>query len=101
MAKFKQHTSPITSVEWHPTDGSVFAAAGADDQITQWDLAVERDQDQEGESDDPALTSIPPQLLFVHQGEKDIKELHWHPQCPGIVISTALSGFNVFRTISV
>ncbi|XP_073458858.1 glutamate-rich WD repeat-containing protein 1 [Aquarana catesbeiana] len=101
VAKFKQHTSPITSVEWHPTDGSVFAAAGADDQITQWDLAVERDQDQEGESDDPALASIPPQLLFVHQGEKDIKEIHWHPQCPGIIISTALSGFNVFRTISV
>ncbi|XP_018425798.1 PREDICTED: glutamate-rich WD repeat-containing protein 1 [Nanorana parkeri] len=101
VAKFKQHTAPITSVEWHPTDSGVFAAAGADDQITQWDLAVERDQDQEGESEDPALSSIPPQLLFVHQGEKDIKELHWHPQCPGLVVSTALSGFNVFRTISV
>ncbi|XP_063292810.1 glutamate-rich WD repeat-containing protein 1 [Pelobates fuscus] len=101
VAKFKQHTAPITSVEWHPTDSGVFAAAGADDQITQWDLAVERDQDQEGETEDPTLATIPAQLLFVHQGEKDIKELHWHPQCPGIVISTALSGFNVFRTISV
>ncbi|KAM4704080.1 glutamate-rich WD repeat-containing protein 1 [Rhinophrynus dorsalis] len=101
VAKFKQHTAPITSVEWHPTDSGVFAAAGADDQITQWDLAVERDQDQEGETEDPTLAAIPPQLLFVHQGEKDIKELHWHPQCPGVLISTALSGFNVFRTISV
>ncbi|XP_075696068.1 glutamate-rich WD repeat-containing protein 1 [Rhinoderma darwinii] len=101
VARFKQHTAPITSVEWHPTDSGVFAAAGADDQITQWDLAVERDQDQEGETEDPTLQAIPPQLLFVHQGEKDIKELHWHPQCPGVVISTALSGFNVFRTISV
>ncbi|XP_078511101.1 glutamate-rich WD repeat-containing protein 1 [Lissotriton helveticus] len=103
VATFKQHTAPITSVEWHPTDGSVLAAAGADNQITQWDLAVERDQEKEGEGDieDPTLASIPPQLLFVHQGEKDIKELHWHPQCPGVVISTALSGFNVFRTISV
>ncbi|KAG8434076.1 hypothetical protein GDO86_012448 [Hymenochirus boettgeri] len=101
VAKFKQHTAPITSVEWHPNDSGVFAAAGADDQITQWDLAVEKDQDQEGELEDPTLAAIPPQLLFVHQGEKDIKELHWHPQCSGIVISTALSGFNVFRTISV
>uniref|UniRef100_A0A8C3HC20 Glutamate-rich WD repeat-containing protein 1 n=1 Tax=Chrysemys picta bellii TaxID=8478 RepID=A0A8C3HC20_CHRPI len=100
VATFKQHTAPITSVEWHPTDGGVFAAAGADDQVTQWDLAVERDQEGESE-DDPALASIPPQLLFVHQGETDIKELHWHPQCPGILITTALSGFTVFRTISV
>uniref|UniRef100_A0A452HA94 Glutamate-rich WD repeat-containing protein 1 n=1 Tax=Gopherus agassizii TaxID=38772 RepID=A0A452HA94_9SAUR len=102
VATFKQHTAPVTSVQWHPTDGGVFAAAGADDQVTQWDLAVERDQEGEGESeDDPALASIPPQLLFVHQGETDIKELHWHPQCPGVLITTALSGFTVFRTISV
>ncbi|TFJ97299.1 60 kDa SS-A/Ro ribonucleoprotein [Platysternon megacephalum] len=102
VATFKQHTAPVTSVEWHPTDGGVFAAAGADNQVTQWDLAVERDQEGEGESeDDPALASIPPQLLFVHQGETDIKELHWHPQCPGVLITTALSGFTVFRTISV
>ncbi|XP_029440956.1 glutamate-rich WD repeat-containing protein 1 [Rhinatrema bivittatum] len=102
VATFKQHTAPITSVEWHPVEGSVLAAAGADDQITQWDLAVERDQEAgAGGEEDPALAAIPPQLLFVHQGEKDIKELHWHPQCPGVLISTALSGFTIFRTISV
>ncbi|XP_053118844.1 glutamate-rich WD repeat-containing protein 1 [Hemicordylus capensis] len=99
VATFKQHTAPITSVEWHPTDSGVFAASGADDQVTQWDLAVERDEEEEAE--DPALASIPPQLLFVHQGDNDIKELHWHPQCPGTLITTALSGFNIFRTISV
>ncbi|KAL7977442.1 hypothetical protein Chor_009391 [Crotalus horridus] len=99
VATFKQHTAPITSVEWHPTDSGVFAASGADDQVTQWDLAVERDEG--GEAEDPALAAIPPQLLFVHQGENDIKELHWHPQCPGTLITTALSGFNIFRTISV
>lgn len=99
-ASFKHHTAPITSVEWNPLDSSVFAAAGSDDQISIWDLAVERDTeahtvDEGGEPD------VPPQLLFIHQGQTDIKELHWHRQLPGVIISTAHSGFNVFRTISV
>ena len=33
MGVFKHHTRPVTSVEWHPTDSSVFASAGADDQV--------------------------------------------------------------------
>ena len=94
IAKFKHHTEPITSVEWHPTDSSVFCASGADNQITQWDLGVEPD----GDSD---LKDVPPQLLFIHQGQTDIKELHWHPVLSGIVMSTAVDGFNIFKTISV
>lgn len=98
-ATFKHHKAPITSVEWHPVDNSVFAASGADDMISIWDLAVERDTEGEGSSDENP--DIPPQLLFLHQGQTDIKEIHWHPQLPGVMISTALTGFNIFRTISV
>ncbi|KAM9309405.1 glutamate-rich WD repeat-containing protein 1 [Pholidichthys leucotaenia] len=98
MANFKQHSAPITSVEWNPTDSSMFAASGADDVVSQWDLSVE--------SCDAAarvaeIKDLPPQLLFLHQGQSEVKEIHWHPQMPGVMISTALSGFNVFRTISV
>ncbi|OAD51873.1 Glutamate-rich WD repeat-containing protein 1 [Eufriesea mexicana] len=99
LAVFKQHTAPVTTVEWHPLEATVFASGGADDQIAQWDLSVETDESEETELGE--LKELPPQLLFIHQGQSDIKELHWHPQCPGTVISTAHSGFNVFRTISI
>ncbi|XP_074648374.1 glutamate-rich WD repeat-containing protein 1-like [Tubulanus polymorphus] len=97
VATFKHHTAPITSLEWYWHDSSVFAASGSDNQLTIWDLAVERDSEV-GTDDEP---DIPPQLLFIHQGQKDIKELHWHNQLPGVIISTAYNGFNIFRTISV
>jgi ribosome assembly protein RRB1 len=98
VATFKHHTAPITSVEWNPNDASVFAASGSDDQVTLWDLGIERDQDAGGNEEEP---DVPPQLLFIHQGQKDIKEIHWHSQLQGVLITTALTGFNIFRTISV
>lgn len=103
VATFNWHRAPVTSIEWHPTEDSIFAASGADDQVTLWDLAVEQDDEETGamEETPEGGQDIPPQLLFVHQGQKDVKEVHWHPQIPGTVISTALDGFNIFKTISV
>uniref|UniRef100_A0A8C9TCF4 Glutamate-rich WD repeat-containing protein 1 n=1 Tax=Scleropages formosus TaxID=113540 RepID=A0A8C9TCF4_SCLFO len=98
VASFKQHSAPVTSVEWNPVDSSVFAASGADDVVSQWDLSVEACDGSPSAGD---IKELPPQLLFLHQGQTEVKEIHWHPQIPGILISTALSGFNVFRTISV
>lgn len=116
IATFKHHSSAITSVEWHPTDSSVFASSGADDQIVQWDLAVEKDDlsspasnskdtpstsEKMDDEEEDSLNKVPPQLLFIHMGQNEIKEIHWHPQIPGMMISTALDGINVFKTISV
>ncbi|XP_059090289.1 glutamate-rich WD repeat-containing protein 1-like [Tigriopus californicus] len=102
VATFKHHTGPVTSVEWHPSDPTVLASSGADDQIALWDLALEKDDEAEqpsGTGDE--LKDLPPQLLFIHQGLQDIKELHWHRKYPGLLVSTSHSGFDVFRTISV
>lgn len=103
VASFQWHTGPVSSVEWHPTEESVFAASGRDDQVTLWDLAVEQDEDETGvqEKYGPDGRTVPSQLLFCHQGQTDIKEVHWHPQIPGALTTTSLSGFNVLRTISV
>ena len=72
--------------------------SGADDQLTLWDLALEADPEadaaQAGRDD---LRDIPPQLYFVHQGQKDVKELHWHPQLPGVLSSTAADSYHIFK----
>lgn len=108
VASFNWHKSPITSVEWHPTEDSCFAASSADDSVTLWDLSVELDDEERGQTivtthngKQDMTGQVPPQLLFVHQGQKEIKEIHWHPQIPGTVISTSLDNFAVFKTISV
>ncbi|VDQ17770.1 unnamed protein product [Trichobilharzia regenti] len=88
------HKKPITSVEWHPNDAGVFMATCEDDQASFWDITL----DHETGGDD---LDIPVQLLFIHSGQKELKEAHWHPQIPGLVFTTALDGYNVFRTCNI
>lgn len=112
VAILKYHTKPITSIEWNTFDSTVFAASSEDNQLTIWDLAVENDdnqimdmnnniEDEEMKLEQEKIKNLPQQLLFVHQGQKEMKELHWHSQIPGVMISTAHTGFNIFKTISV
>ncbi|EJW85985.1 glutamate-rich WD repeat containing 1 [Wuchereria bancrofti] len=90
VARFKQHKAPITSVEWSPHETTTLIASGEDNQVTIWDLALEADSNEN-------IAEVPPQLLFVHMGQQEVKEVHWHSQIPGFAITTALSGFNVFK----
>ena len=66
-----------------------------------WDLSLERDAEEERTLAEgaaaPADAELPPQLLFEHAGLAQPKELHWHPQIPGLVLVSANSGFHVFR----
>lgn len=101
VAKFTYHKHPITSIEWSPHEASTLAVTSSDNQLTIWDFSLERDEEEEAEfkaktkEEVNAPTDLPPQLLFVHQGQKDLKELHWHSQIPGMIISTAADGFNI------
>ena len=60
------HTKPITSIEWNLTDSTVFAASSEDNQLTIWDLAVEKDDeniDKDEAMKDEELENYPDQLL--------------------------------------
>lgn len=89
LARFTPHTTPITSVEWHPTDESMLAASD-DVGAYIYDLSVEEDETV------PNAVDVPPQLLFVHCGSEQFKEVHWHPQISSCLMTTALTGFSVF-----
>ncbi|WZZ02653.1 hypothetical protein YC2023_088574 [Brassica napus] len=89
---------PITSIEWSAHESSTLAVSSGDNQLTIWDLSLEKDEEEfKAQSKEQVNTpqDLPPQLLFVHQGQKDLKELHWHNQIPGMIVSTAADGFNI------
>lgn len=87
---FDFHKEQITSIEWHPTDDSIIAVAAGDNTLTLWDLAVEHDDAESRYTAD--AKDVPPQLMFVHYMES-VKECHWHPQIPGVVMGTGGDGF--------
>ncbi|KAH6590423.1 hypothetical protein BASA50_009398 [Batrachochytrium salamandrivorans] len=98
LASFKWHQEPITSIDWHPTESSVLAASGADDQVTIWDLALERDEEEEIVMVTVASgkqVEVPPQLLFIHQGQNNVKEIHWHRQIPGVLSTPTLLSWSL------
>jgi ribosome assembly protein RRB1 len=101
LARFSPHKTPITSVEWHPTDESMLAVTD-DLGAYIYDLSVEEDtkttsDDNDGDYQVLATSKdIPPQLLFVHSGSEQFKEVHWHAQIPSCLMTTALSGYSVF-----
>jgi len=89
--RFNWHRDAITSIEWNPNDDSEIAVSSADNSISIWDLSLTMEKTKVDGID------IPSQLLFVHRGQENIKEVHWHPQIPGTLVSTAADGFNIFK----
>ncbi len=98
LANFRYHRGPVTSIEWAPHDESILCVSSSDNQVTIWDLSVEADEDTANLSGvGGTLNEFPAQLLFIHQGQNNVKELHFHPQIPGVILTTAEDSFNVFK----
>lgn len=94
LARFSCHQTPITSVEWHPSDESMLTVSD-EVGVYIYDLSVEEDT-QTQTTTTQLVADIPPQLLFCHSGSHQFKECHWHPQISSCVMTTAFSGFSVF-----
>jgi ribosome assembly protein RRB1 len=88
-AEIEYHQDPITSIEWNPIDETEFAVACEDGRVTIWDLSVEAADPDEREE------GIPDQMMFEDAFD-DPKELHYHPQIPGMVAVIGGEGFHVF-----
>lgn len=102
VARFDFHRRAITSIEWNPNDETVLACGSEDSTVSLWDLSVEADDEEvaaqkQAHSD---LADVPPQLLFLHW-QPNVKEVHWHPQIPGMLASTGSDGFSIWKSISV
>ena len=102
LARFTCHQTPVTSVEWHPTDESMLVMSD-EVGVYIYDLSVEEDiateekeQQQSRSKMEQLVADIPPQLLFCHSGSKQFKECHWHPQISSCIMTTAYSGFSTF-----
>lgn len=88
------HKGPIYSIEWQPHDEWTLAVASGDNRMSIWDFSVEKDDE---ESDDPNLKHVPDNMLFLHQGQEDLKDVKWHPVYQNVMLTSAYDGYNVFQ----
>ncbi|SCU92548.1 LAFA_0F11320g1_1 [Lachancea sp. 'fantastica'] len=102
VAQYNFHKGAITSIAFNPNDDSIIAVASEDNTVTLWDLSVEADDEEikQQAAETKELQEIPAQLLFVHW-QKDVKDVKWHKQIPGCLVSTGSDGLNIWKTISV
>jgi len=88
------HKGPIYSIEWQPHDEWTLAVASGDNRMSIWDFSVEKDDE---EADDPNLQHVPDNMLFLHQGQEDLKDVKWHPVYQNVMMTSAFDGYNVFQ----
>ena len=97
ITRIRWHTDAITSLQFEPREESVLAVTSADNKMTLWDFSVEVDESEKLEKNEEIDIEIPPQMMFLHQGQNNMKELRFHPQYATVIMTTAEDSFNIFR----
>lgn len=69
----------------------MLAVSSDDNRLSVWDFSVEVDDNAE------QVDGIPPQMMFLHAGQKNIKELKFHPYYKSMILTTAEDSYNIFR----
>ena len=94
ITEIKWHTGPINALMWDPFDESQLAVCSEDNRLSIWDFSVEPD---EKKLFDNFNNEIPQQLVFLHQGQINVKDVKFHPIFKNMLISSAENGLNLFR----
>ena len=92
ITNIRWHQEAITSIQWQPSDEWTLAAASADNRVSVWDFSVENNEQEVNED-----YNVPEQVIFLHHGQEDIKEIRWHPIYKDVLMTTAHTGFNIFK----
>lgn len=66
----------------------MIAVASEDNRLSIWDMSVEN------EEEDP---EIPNELMFLHQGQSEIKEIKFHPVYFEMTVSSSIESINLFK----
>ena len=94
ITNMKWHRGPITSLMWDPYEESQLAVTSEDDRLSVWDFSIEPDDKQ---LFDNYNNEIPQQIVFLHQGQTNPKEVKFHPYFKNMICSTAENGINIFK----
>ena len=107
VANFAFHRAPGDLGGVGAFRSAMLATASADHTVCVWDLAVERDAEEEAaamsaEGNAVAPEDLPPQLMFVHQGLRDPGgSCTGTIRSRGMCLTTAADGFNAFKAYNV
>jgi ribosome assembly protein RRB1 len=95
IAMIQYHTEPISSLSWDPISPCQLAVTSEDNRLSIWDFSVEPDSNKL--KDEITNKEIPDQLVFLHQGQENLKDVKFHPYYEEMLLSTAESGLNIFK----